>query len=408
MRLLLSIGAVIALGLALASCDAYIENLEHPIDRIPSDVLNSPEQVPFLITGVQQRHAQSHMNLGVQAGLLSDQFRFCHGVVVGCTFPTYRQLAQETPLLINNTSVRGLWVLQSQHRSLADELIDRVENRITFGPGQETLRQEGLFHGYLHAGLSRLNLAAFWGIDQTTGGAVINAGPFMPSAELYAEAVSRFQTALTHSPSAYLTRVTNSLLARTHLYAGNYQQARAAAQNGMQQGDPSWDALYSTRTPNYWFSASGPGRVQAVVMPRFENSGDPRAPVARAPMTAAAAALGLQMFRQARYNAQETPKPVINWQENHLMLAELALRLDGAAGTVTALTLVNEARASYGMAPVALVDMGVIERERDFTLFTQAQRLVDQRRFGSWHLPAGTWQYLPIPDSERLTNPHID
>jgi hypothetical protein len=45
------------------------------------------------------------------------------------------------------------------------------------------------------------------------------------------------------------------------------------------------------------------------------------------------------------------------------------------------------------------------EREREF--FTQGLRLIDQRRFDIFHLPAGRFQYLPITQSERNQNENL-
>lgn len=87
------------------------------------------------------------------------------------------------------------------------------------------------------------------------------------------------------------------------------------------------------------------------------------------------------------------------------MLAELALRLDNDA--TRALTLVNEVRASRNLSPLSAVDLDVIYVERDKELFVQGQRLMDQRRFNRWHLPAGTWKYLEITERERLSNPNL-
>ena len=86
-------------------------------------------------------------------------------------------------------------------------------------------------------------------------------------------------------------------------------------------------------------------------------------------------------------------------------MAELILR---GFGPGDALGLVNEARASHGIAPLISVDIDVIYAERDKELFASANRLVDERRFNKWHLDSGTWEYLPIPESERNGNPNIN
>ena len=74
------------------------------------------------------------------------------------------------------------------------------------------------------------------------------------------------------------------------------------------------------------------------------------------------------------------------------MRAELALRLGDAAG---ALTQINLVRLSHGLTALDSVDMDVVIVERDKELVTLGMRLIDQRRFGLWHLPGDRWQYFP-------------
>lgn len=89
------------------------------------------------------------------------------------------------------------------------------------------------------------------------------------------------------------------------------------------------------------------------------------------------------------------------------MLAEIAVRNNDM---VTARTLINEVRASSNIDPItdAVIDIDTIISERDRELSFTGNRLIDQRRTDSFHLPAGTWQYLPITQSERNENPNFD
>jgi hypothetical protein len=86
------------------------------------------------------------------------------------------------------------------------------------------------------------------------------------------------------------------------------------------------------------------------------------------------------------------------------MLAELDVR-DGNAAA--ALPRVNAVRASHTLAALAAIDLDGIYVERDKELFVTGVRLLDQRRFNRFHLPAGTWQFLPITDDERNNNPNF-
>ena len=112
-------------------------------------------------------------------------------------------------------------------------------------------------------------------------------------------------------------------------------------------------------------------------------------------------------YFQMKYPNADSPISIINWQENHLVLAELALRSESV--NVTALDAINAVRSSYGLSSLESVDLDVLIHERDKELFCQGQRLIDQNRFSgnlNWHLPNNTWHYLPIPFEEELNNPN--
>lgn len=412
MRFRFQAGVVAILCLSLAACDAFIDDVQPPIDRVPGELLNDVSQVNFLITGVQHRHNTVNGAITVNASLLSDQF-FFDTRVQNATFPTFREIDQGDILGDNNT-VRNLFRQLGEYRYLADDLIDRVENRIQFGENDQALRRRALYFGNLHGAIARYYYATYFGLTPTRGGGVINVGPFIPSAQMYQQAVERFLAArqilqqgiagLSGAAADRELRVLNSLLARTYLYAGDFQAARTAAQAGMQQGDAPFQTRYVSQSPNPWFSDGGRGRTQIVAAMRFFEAQDPRAPVEPAPMVTGA---NVQFYRQALYIPNDAPITFMSWQENNLMLAELAIRLDGAAGLVEANTRVNANRAAAGLQPITVTGLADIERERDFQLFTQGQRLPDQRRFGTFHLPQGRWQYLPIPDDERNANPNL-
>jgi hypothetical protein len=110
---------------------------------------------------------------------------------------------------------------------------------------------------------------------------------------------------------------------------------------------------------------------------------------------------------QVNYPNAGSSFPIVTWQENNLMLAECVLRGSGAG---TPLTLVNAERTSHGLAGLVSINIAGIMVERDKELFCRGTRLMDQHRDPTslpWHLDAGTWGYLPIPQSERDANPNL-
>jgi len=121
--------------------------------------------------------------------------------------------------------------------------------------------------------------------------------------------------------------------------------------------------------------------------------------------------------------------PVMSWQENHLMRAELELR-GFDTGNKTATELINEVRNSFSSPGTSRIPFGVdfddldpadvdlnrLAIERDRTLSFQGVRLPDQRRLevpsAEWHLNENvgggtTWQWLPVTTAERNANPNV-
>lgn len=421
------------LFIAFTACDTLVEDVQDPVTSTESEQLNHVEEVDFLIRGVQARYAATLGDVTVQSSLLSDQFVFDGSQA---TFPTFGEL-DAGELQLDNNSIGGAIANLGQYRFLADDLINRVETidgldpeEGGFGEGDDALREDALFQANLHGGIARYLWATYFGLEEERGGGIISSlderGEFVEAPEMYQQALDRLDEALTYTDDAYDERLINSLKARIHLYQDDLEEAAALAEDGLEPGDEAFDALFADRTSsnsfNAWYSDAGPGRVQAVADDRFRvfNEEDPDE-AARIPL---AVDVELEdapdLYRQARYNARDDEIDFITWQENHLMLAEAALR-EGDDET-TALDLVNEVRESHDLDELEEIDLDALFLERDKELFTQGARLVDQRRAEEyaldaegldldthgWHLPDGTWRYLAIPQEERNDNPNID
>lgn len=393
---------LVAVGLSFTGgCSNFVQDIEPPIDEVQDQFLDE-SQIPYEIIGLQQQFGQGYGQSAMLGDLLSDQC-FFDTRVQNATFPTYANIDQGNPLRDNNSTTAAMLPLGRAYY-ISKDLIERVNRIGTFQ--DESLRQQALYNAYLYGGLVRFTWASYYGLGPDQGGGFDEGGgPFVPSAQLYDRAVALWTEALQYANEVQ-QRTLYSLIARAHLYNGKYAQARDAAQRGMRPGDAPFVARYSTQDNNPWYFGGGRGRTQIVVADRFQTylAEDP-AEASRIPIERAPSAAGTVFYRQAKYPDRESSLPIITWQENHLMLAELALRLDNDA--TTALTLVNEVRASRNLSPLSAVDLDVIYVERDKELFVQGQRLMDQRRFNRWHLPAGTWKYLEITERERLSNPNL-
>lgn len=385
------------LMLISAGCEDAVLDVEPPVSSVEDSKLDSETQIPFLVTGLHAKFAQTYGALSVFAGGLSDELVFDR-TVPGATYPTYAEI-ESGMITLSNTSVEGdaLLVL-AELRLLADTLVTRTE-RIQFAdPANKTY---ALYYAYFYGAVSRYFWGAYFGLEPELGGGVINAGPFIPSAEMYAQALDLLTLAQQNAPSAYEAKVAASLAARIHLIEGRYAEAAAAAANGLADGDPTYDALYNTDQANFWNYTAGSARTQFVVDDRYpayvaEDPGES----ARVPIVQVTAT----RYRQDKYPLIDSPLPFVVWQEMALIQAEAALR-DGQ--TETALDFINSVRQSHGLDDLDSINLDGLFVERDKELFCMGIRLLDERRSGNWHLPAGTWHYLPITQRERDSNPNI-
>ncbi|MCG3120101.1 MAG: hypothetical protein ALAOOOJD_02706 [bacterium] len=391
-----------ALLLLASACTEFSNSVDPVINQVPDDRLNDAAQVNFLINGVQVRFATALTQVMTLSSGLSDEFIF-DARVPNATFPTFRDIDQGA-ITLDNNSVDGAYNPLGELRFFADDLIRRVG---TISGVDAATQKRALFTGYLYGGIARYLYAAYFGLNPADGGGVIDNGPFIPSQQMYDLALEKLQLAVTNAPAAADARVANSIIARLHLVRGNFAAARTAATAGMVSPDPAFQGKYSTLSTNFYWQQAGLGRPQYVADARFLAyvTADPaeKSRIALSPITGNDAAKTV-FQRQAKYATESTPIDFMSWQENELMQAELDVR-GGNAGA--ALTRVNAVRASHTLAALAAIDLDGIYVERDKELFVTGVRLLDQRRFNKFHLPAGSWQFLPITDDERNNNPNF-
>lgn len=383
------------------ACSDFVDEVDPIIDQVEDDLLNTEAQIPFLETGVVVRFATTHDWAVTLSEGLADVF-FFDSNVPNATFPTFRDI-DVGEITLDNNSVDTYFFNLGELRFFADDLIRRV-NEIGEFENAET-RRSALFTGYLYGGVARYFFATYLGLNPTQGGGVIDNGPFIPSPEMYGLALEKLHLALEQAGSDYDARLVSSIIARIHLFMGNNDRALQFAQNGLVQGDSPLQSLHSTESSNYVWQQAGRGRTQFVVENRFANyvAADPNEAV-RIPLEEILGSDGTTIyFRQIKYPNIDSPIDFISWQENELMLAELELNSNNAS----ALARVNAVRASHGLGQLNSLDLSALITERDKELFLTGARLPDERRFGIFHLPPGSWQYLPITEQERNNNPNL-
>ena len=409
MKYTLSTG-LLALGslIGLQACDSFVEDIDGPVDLVVSDSLDNPEQVPFLVTGVREGFNDSYDAIAVISDLLADVGEFTQAVD-GATFPTFGDI-DRAELGTDNNTTDGVYNAVNEYRFLADDLLRRVNETIEFGEDDADVQRSATFAANFHGAIARYFLGTYFGTDRTTGGAPISTDPDNPSApiptaELYSQADALLATAA-GSATDYEQRVINTIRARIALFGGNRGQAAQFAANGMVSTDAPYTANYAPTSTNNWWIQGGRGRTQVSINDRFNeyDQDDSRMLVEIAPPTTEGDG---PFYRQALYLNNSDPLPFATWQENALILAEADV-FDGGDDN-DARDRINAVRASRGLDAIDdgdAITQDVLIEARDRELFTQGQRLVDQRRFGIFHIPGG-FQYFPLSETERNANPNV-
>ncbi|HUG41259.1 MAG TPA: hypothetical protein VMM12_12285 [Longimicrobiales bacterium] len=383
----------------LPSCGDYVTDLDPFIDVIEDSELDSPARVPFLITGVRQQLAYTLDDMFVNVAGLSDEFIFDLRTPTA-VFPQFGEINNGLPLL-TNYQVENINSNIGLLRLVSDDLIRRVA---AIQGVDAAVSTEAQFVGFFHGGLARFFGATYLGLERNVGGAPIDAGPFIPSNELYDLAIEKMEAALPHA-TEYQQRVVHSAIAKAYLYQGDYPAAATHAAEGLMEGDAPYQALYTPQDPNYFDIEAGSQRNQYTAHPRFQAyvDADP-AEASRLPLRSIEGS-GETFYVQEKYPGPSSPLNVASWQENNLVRAELIVR-GAAAGDAAA--LIDAVRASHGVGPlVGPVTLDVIYEERDKELFLTGARLPDQRRFDRWHLGPDTWRFIPIDQRERDHNPNL-
>lgn len=382
------------------ACEDYISNVDPVIDLAQDDLLNTEAQMDFLSKGVQQRFATTAGQLACLMELQSDAMIYTSKIATA-SFPTFEEIDKGI-ILPDNATVQGVFQAVGQVRKYADDLVVRV-GKVTFT--SESKRVSSLYTGYLYGGIARFYTAIAFGLTENEPGGVIDAGPFIPQSALLDQAIAKMKEAVAIQTDAYLKKVANSMIAKAYLAKKDYANAAAFAALGLVSADKAFEALHNDVFNIYFWGFAGAGRVQIAVNERFNNyiKADPKE-ANRIKLGTVKGTDNITYYWQLKYPDKFNNFPIMTWQENNLMIAECALR---GSGTGNALTLVNAVRASRSLDPLTTINIDGIMVERDKELFVQGNRLMDQHRTGTWHIPGNVWRYMPIPRNERNANPNL-
>ncbi len=392
---------------SLASCKGFLD-VSNP-GPIEDAKLQTPDAVPALVVGMSADYANVYDEMVRITAIASDEMG--HG-------GSYTQEGLWVRGIIRPEDVSGLWSTMHRARFEAESGIERMraftgQSGFDYGTSVYAARAN------LFAGLSNRLLG------ETTCAGVFDDGPRLSDSAYFTRADTFFTEAIKVATAAKgATDILNAAYggrAAVRAWLGNWD---AAASDAAQVPTAFvYSALFSTNS-----TRENNSLVQETYVRRefslYNTSwakvfGDPRVPWDTIKASNGTIQKGQDgvtpYFRQAKYIDLGADIPVVKGTEMRLIQAEAALRTGDITG---AFTFMNQARANYKMAalpnaPDIATAWKTIEFERGATLWLEARRLWDLRRWYSDPGPAkntflqGRDRAVPISLEEYQTNPHF-
>lgn len=262
--------------------------------------------------------------------------------------------------------------------------------------------------------------------------AAINVGPELTPAQLFEEARTRFDGAITNATAANDQPTLNlALLGRARALLNQKTPASIAAAAADAARIPagfvaniSTDAV-NVRRQNFSFLSINQN-FWSTVDASFRNLTIGGAPDPRVAVTntgRAGTAQGSTIWTPDKYPALATIMPITRWAEAQYIIAEARVAANDLNGAATAINAVRATRtglptySAAGQTAAQVLAQIVEERRRE--LFLEGHRLGDIRRLGLPWLPAAGTPYpggggtygdqtcFPLPDAERINNPNL-
>lgn len=259
--------------------------------------------------------------------------------------------------------------------------------------------------------------------------AAINVGPELTPAQLFAEARTRFDAAVTAATAANDQATLNfARLGRARTLLNLKSPASAAADAALIPANfvynISTDGV-NVRRQNFSFLSINQN-IWHTVGETFRNLTIGGAPDPRVAVTntgRAGTAQGSIIWTPDKYPALTTVMPITRWAEAQYIIAEARVAANDLPGAAAAINAVRATRAglpTYSAAGQSAADvLAQIVEERRRELFLEGHRMGDIRRLGLAWVPAAGTPYpggggtygdqtcFPLPDAERINNPNL-
>lgn len=411
-RIVRRASATVAIAATTATAGCNYFDVSNP-GPLADDALNVPTAMPGLVTGMAYDLSRAYDAVTQGVSVMSDDLY--HGGSYGPGEGLWNRG------IIRPEDINGHWGAMHRSRWVAEQGIDRMKT--VLGSGFDTSPLAA--RANIYAGLSNRLLG------ELTCNAVLDGGPsqdykvqFQRAEAQFSEAI-RIAGSLTGAIRDSLLRVAYGGRASVRAWQGNWTAAVADAQNV-----PTayvFVAPFSTNTANenndLVFETTTRSEF-TVFNTYWATVRDPRVPWDTVRTTAGGLAVGQDgrttFFRQRKYVNLGSDIPMVKGTEMLLLRAEAALRNSDVAGAVA---LLNQARAFYHTTATPLPPLTgittvaqawpVLHRERGATLWLEARRLWDLRR---WNAETGPAKHpfldardkcIPISLNETQSNPNL-
>lgn len=419
---------------AVVACSELGLEQRNPGSILARDVYK-PENAQLLVTGAIGDFECAFHRYVVAQALLGDELVNAFANTSNFDYDR-RTMAPGHPYgtgSCTSSQIPGLYTPLSVARGSADTILARL-NGWTDADLPSTLNRTQLIgKAAAYAGYSILLLG------ESMCSAAINLGPELSKTELWQEAKSRFDAAITAATSANDATTLNLARvgrARTLLNLG--QLAAAGTDAALVPAGFVVNAIANAsgavRVQNQVFVHTQVSNFSSVdpsyVGLTFGGVADPRVSVT---VTTTKGSDGVTFMRRVnKYADRGASIPIARYNEARLILAEADVAagdLPGAIGIINALHTAAGIPQYNGAGQTAAQVQAQVIEERRRELFMEGQRLGDMNRYQLTRLPAdgatfpngGTYQSqacpganaagypfgFPLPDVERNNNPNI-
>jgi len=387
-----------------------------------------PSNAQLLVNGAISDFECAFSRYVVGSGLFSDELSNAIGSVSNYNYDrrTVQTIEAYGNATCGNNQQPPIYTTLSVARASADTVAEKLRGWTDAQMPAGVSRTRLIGQAMAYAGYSLILMG------ESMCSAAINLGPEITPAQLFAEAVTRFDAAVTAATAATDAATVNfARLGRARALLNQKTPAATAAAAVDAATIPntfvfnmSTDGV-NVRRQNFSFISVNQN-IWSTVDASFRGLTIGGAPDPRVAVTntgRAGTAQGSTIWTPDKYPAVTTVMPITRWAEAQYIIAEARVAANDLAGAAAAINAVRATRtglptySATGQTAAEVTAQIVEERRRE--LFLEGHRLGTIRRLGLPFLPAAGVAYpggggvygdqtcFPLPDAERINNPNI-